>query len=221
MYGDSISCRFEYMPLDSMPYSVDSTFLCWRQLQVGTDSMNFNFMNRHGGGHHMMEFQRTIQCRLRWDTSLVDSLHRRWHPTGVWCWDGSNWISIQNVEFTGTTLAFSTPELYSAMVVVGEPPGVTQVGDTAVASSVLASDGNLPNPFSGLTEIRFTLSEPALVSVSIYDVGGMLVKTILKEYRGAGSHAALFDGSSLSEGVYFYRVQADADMVAGKAILVK
>lgn len=73
--------------------------------------------------------------------------------------------------------------------------------------------GNLPNPFNPTTEIRFDLSKRVTVSLEIYNVSGQRVRTLSAGSLPAGSHAVTWDGrddtgTSVSSGVYFYRLQA-------------
>ena len=77
---------------------------------------------------------------------------------------------------------------------------------------------NYPNPFNPVTWIPFVLSEPAEVTLSIYDLRGVLTRRLDLGYRGAGAYvrkdkAALWDGKNESgeqaaSGVYFYTIQA-------------
>jgi flagellar hook assembly protein FlgD len=73
---------------------------------------------------------------------------------------------------------------------------------------------NYPNPFNPVTVIRFLLPEPAPVSLSIYDLQGRLVRTLLKPGRiEAGVHSAVWDGTNDSgnqvpSGIYFCRLTA-------------
>jgi hypothetical protein len=223
MFGDSIYCQFQYLPLDSIPFSVDTTFLCWRRLQIGSDSTSFGFMNCRGGsgGRSMMQFDRAVRCYLQWDTSLVGTGHRRWHPTGVRCWDGTRWVTMPDVRISGTGMLFTTTTLYSAIAVVGAPTATSDVALAATPGNTLLSGTNRPNPFSGVTEIGFTLSRPAYVTVAIFDASGEKVETIQDGRLEAGEHALPFDGSALPSGSYLYRISVDGSVTVGKAILTK
>jgi len=93
------------------------------------------------------------------------------------------------------------------------------VGTNAVdAPLVAAADGvelmNRPNPLSRGTEILFRLPDPGNVRVSIHDVNGRLVRTVLDQPRPAGSGSVRWDGLSAAgtpvpSGVYFYRLESD------------
>jgi hypothetical protein len=72
---------------------------------------------------------------------------------------------------------------------------------------------NRPNPFSGSTEIRFALPQPGRVELNVYNVAGQRVRTLSPGELRAGYHAVGWDGrdgqgNRLSNGVYFYRLEA-------------
>lgn len=80
---------------------------------------------------------------------------------------------------------------------------------------------NYPNPFNAQTNIRFVLTESQIVQLSIYDILGREVQTLLDEYRQTGIHTVTFDASSLFSGVYFYQLQAGNEVDTKKMVLLK
>lgn len=65
---------------------------------------------------------------------------------------------------------------------------------------------NHPNPFNPTTRIRFALPESGFAEIRVYDLLGRHVDTAFSGIRGRGFHTVEFDGSSLSSGVYVYRL---------------
>jgi hypothetical protein len=63
---------------------------------------------------------------------------------------------------------------------------------------------NFPSPVTGTTTINFTLPEAGPVSLSVYDLSGRLVDTIVDGELEAGPHACVWDASGRSAGVYLY-----------------
>jgi hypothetical protein len=90
---------------------------------------------------------------------------------------------------------------------------------------------NYPNPFNPETWIPYRLSEPAEVSITIYNVNGQMVRRLdlgskMPGHYADKSRAAYWDGRNesgerVSSGIYFYQLQADRDASVGKMILVK
>lgn len=69
---------------------------------------------------------------------------------------------------------------------------------------------NEPNPFNPETEIRFTLARSEHVTLTVHDVNGRLVRTLLDGRQSAGEHVLPFDALALPSGIYFYRLKAGA-----------
>lgn len=68
---------------------------------------------------------------------------------------------------------------------------------------------NFPNPFNPSTQIAFALPAPGAVTLSVYDLRGRLVRTVLAGDRyAAGHHRVRFDAGSLASGLYLYRLEA-------------
>ncbi|MFT5315955.1 MAG: hypothetical protein ACI9UK_001793, partial [Candidatus Krumholzibacteriia bacterium] len=84
-----------------------------------------------------------------------------------------------------------------------------------------------PNPFNPATTISFDLADPATVSLSIYDVAGKRVRTLLAaDSKGAGRHDVQWQGRDeagqvVAAGVYFYRLEAGKYSATRRMTLVK
>lgn len=83
-----------------------------------------------------------------------------------------------------------------------------------------------PNPLNPNTELSFYLSGEGPVRVTIYDVQGRLVKTLMDEYRGSGEQRVRWDGSSdrgrtVPSGVYFIRIQTPQGEATRRATVLK
>jgi hypothetical protein len=65
---------------------------------------------------------------------------------------------------------------------------------------------NYPNPFNAETSIGYTLADAGNVNLSVYDISGRLVETLVDGYQSAGEHIASWNASGVSSGVYFYKL---------------
>lgn len=84
----------------------------------------------------------------------------------------------------------------------------------------------IPNPFSGQAEIRFQLPVASNVSLKIYNITGQLVNTLVSEVRQAGYYSAIWNGKNdkgqtMSNGVYFYSLEAGSFKATKKITLIK
>jgi hypothetical protein len=80
---------------------------------------------------------------------------------------------------------------------------------------------NYPNPFNPETKIKYQLPKSSAVILQIFDVQGREVFTLKNENQQPGIYEIVFDGSSFSSGVYFYRMTAGEYNQTKKMILLK
>lgn len=81
---------------------------------------------------------------------------------------------------------------------------------------------NFPNPFSITSTIPFTITEAGVVSLSIFDIQGRLVQTLVNEYYLAGDYTSEVNADNLSEGVYYYSLQTNGNIkLSRKMVVVK
>jgi len=81
---------------------------------------------------------------------------------------------------------------------------------------------NYPNPFNPSTTINYSVpSSNQNVTLKVYDVTGREITTLVNEMKNSGSYSVQFDGSPLSSGIYFYKLQAGAVSVFKKMVLLK
>jgi len=80
---------------------------------------------------------------------------------------------------------------------------------------------NYPNPFNPSTNIRFELNSPSDVRLEVFDVIGRKVAVLVNSRMTSGSHEVRFDASSLSSGLYFYRLQTRDAVLSRKMLLLK
>jgi cyclomaltodextrinase / maltogenic alpha-amylase / neopullulanase len=80
---------------------------------------------------------------------------------------------------------------------------------------------NYPNPFNPSTRISFNIPEEGNTEIIIYDVLGSRVAVLLNEVKPAGVHNIEFNGSGLSSGIYFYRINYQDQSFVRKMMLVK
>ncbi len=81
--------------------------------------------------------------------------------------------------------------------------------------------GNYPNPFNPRTTIAYALPASARVRLSVYDMLGREVATLVDSVQHAGRHAVVFDAMSLSGGTYLYRLDVSGQVRTGLMTLMK
>ena len=139
------------------------------------------------------------------DTAVTDSdtLYVRAY---TW-YDGSpstsKYLYVQDVNIYGTS------------VVTAVEWQKNQLPDTYRLSQ------NYPNPFNPSTVINYAIPKEGLVRITIYDVLGRLVTTLVNEAKPAGTYQLQFNAANLTSGVYFYRIEAGNFAQTKKMILMK
>lgn len=78
-----------------------------------------------------------------------------------------------------------------------------------------------PNPFNPGTALRFTMPNAARATVTVYDITGRMVRTLLDEMASSGEHRLVFDGASLPSGLYFARLDCGRRSATQKLLLLK
>jgi len=119
-------------------------------------------------------------------------------------------FSIEYNALTDSTGAFS----------LGTITGVKQESQ---APKDFKLEQNYPNPFASSTAISYQLDKQSDVKVSIYDVLGREIRTFNAGYQAAGSHGLVWNGRNefgklVAPGVYFYRLQANGQVLAKKMV---
>jgi hypothetical protein len=79
---------------------------------------------------------------------------------------------------------------------------------------------NYPNPFSQKTEINYTLPQSEDVSVTIYNILGQEVKTLIDKFQPAGNYSITFQADSLPSGLYLYTLQAGSQRLTRRLTVV-
>jgi hypothetical protein len=84
-----------------------------------------------------------------------------------------------------------------------------------------ALNQNYPNPFNPTSTIRFGLPEASEVRLDVFNILGQRVSTLVNGKMQAGWHTVQFEASSLSTGVYIYRIQTGGFIQTKKMMLIK
>jgi len=80
---------------------------------------------------------------------------------------------------------------------------------------------NFPNPFNPRTVIKYSIPRDMDVEMTVFNLRGEKVATLVNEQRTAGEHQVTFDGSTLESGVYLYRMSAGGHTLTKKLTLIK
>lgn len=79
---------------------------------------------------------------------------------------------------------------------------------------------NFPNPFNTSTKIQYSIPNSNFVTLSIYDILGRKIETLVSKFQNADTYSIDFDARNLSNGIYFCKLQAGNDFVETKKMLL-
>jgi len=80
---------------------------------------------------------------------------------------------------------------------------------------------NYPNPFNPSTNIQFALPQSGLVTLEVFNITGEKVDVLISEELNAGKYNYEWNGSDLTSGIYFYKLQAGSFVKTKKMTLMK
>jgi len=101
-----------------------------------------------------------------------------------------------------------------------DPTSVEDNGNDLIPTQFNLSQ-NFPNPFNPSTKIKYTIPTNEFVNLTVYNVLGNTIITLVNEQKPAGNYEILFDASEIPSGVYFYRLATNDFISTNKMILVK
>jgi hypothetical protein len=130
--------------------------------------------------------------------------HRNGGPTG----SGSNWVCLDHVILANGGLATS----------IGNSPNSTPSG--------FVLQQNYPNPFNPSTTIAYQLAKDSEVSLTVYNLAGQEIRTLVNKRQSAGPQQVVWDGKDLhgnqvASGIYLYRLKTENNIQTRKMILMK
>ncbi len=139
---------------------------------------------------------------------------------GITVWgyiEGETWVpNTYLVNSDGS----SRPALtWMAQYIQDHPAGVEISKSTVPVKFSL--DQNYPNPFNPTTVIGYTLPSASHVTLTVYDVLGRVVATLVDSKQSAGSYDVTFDGDKFASGVYFYVLRTNRNSSFRKMLLLK
>lgn len=106
--------------------------------------------------------------------------------------------------------------------VTPDTPAITENTSTEnLVPGEFSISQNYPNPFNPSTKINFSVPNASNVKITVYDITGREVTTLINSQVEAGNHTVSFDSGNLSSGVYFYNITSGSFTKTMKMILSK
>ena len=93
--------------------------------------------------------------------------------------------------------------------------------EPVIAPKAFTLGQNYPNPFNPITTIEFSLNNASAVKLTVYDILGQEVATLVNGFKPVGSHKVQWSANKMPSGIYYYRLEADGLSKTHKMVLMK
>jgi hypothetical protein len=202
---------FEVLP--GMTYTFDRVLFS-RNPSLFSDNLHFRIELRDAATNtllieHPIQFRSLPQDSSRWTTFALNlnplSGRRVYASVGITGTFHDSCVAVRNVYLEESTLA---------KLISGESSTASTPKDYKLSQ-------NHPNPFNPSTVIAYSLPEAGDVSIIVTNVFGQKVRTLVEQYRQAGTYGVTFDGSELPSGVYNYTMTINGNTISKRMTLMK
>lgn len=151
--------------------------------------------------------------------------HYEPYPHYGWYWYQAPCISWNGQVIYLTYAPFNT-EPISNIYLSSRITGVAGKPESNSPNTTLSLSPNFPNPFSQFTGISYQLPVSGRVNLTIYNIAGQLIRTLVNEEKKAGKYQAIWNGQDknnrkAAQGVYFCKLESGGVKIVNKMILAK
>jgi predicted acyl esterase len=186
-------------PVNVQIYETDSLgnkyFICRINYVFRSNNPCTNYTLEAEGYYHAHKFQKSNKIRV--EICNIDISNRKTFPV---------------IPFVLPVFEYSQTEIYTNLYLASyidlpllNAGLVTRIDELIADQTILLE--NQPNPFNPYTTIKYSLPKSSFVSLKIFDILGREVKTIFEGRQQGGYYSYVFDGSALTSGVYFCRIE--------------
>tara|TARA_B110000263_G_scaffold192392_1_gene170373 strand:- start:210 stop:1685 length:1476 start_codon:yes stop_codon:yes gene_type:complete len=160
--------------------------------------------------------------------SVNDIVHYTYYPSiqnsETWPFDSEQYLLLNIAIESSITSSFDQGIMEIDYVRIYEPSTLSSQTQTTPLNFSLHQ--NYPNPFNPVTSLRYDLPEYGLVNITIYDMMGRIVKTLVNSSQTAGYKSIKWNATndrneSVSSGLYLYSIQAGEFRQIKKMVLLK
>ncbi|MBN1894887.1 T9SS type A sorting domain-containing protein [bacterium] len=128
---------------------------------------------------------------------------------------------IKGKTYDATDMTWQNPSLFGLAKFVGSVIKSDVEEAPVVMASSFGLSQNYPNPFNPVTTIEYSVPAASQVRLTVYNMVGQRVATLVDGRVDAGSHTVQFDASNLTSGIYIYRLQTADKTMTRKLTFIK
>ncbi|MBZ0178740.1 MAG: T9SS type A sorting domain-containing protein [Melioribacteraceae bacterium] len=141
---------------------------------------------------------------------------------------GDNWLKrldeeevlrLSTIDIVDENTAYAGGD--SGLLIKTTSGGITDIISKPIYPATHKLNGNYPNPFNPSTKIRYEIAKGSNVKLTVFDILGNKIKTLVDDFRNIGKYEIEFNAQELSTGVYIYQLKVNDFTESKKMILVK
>ena len=189
-------------------------------LSLKTIRLNDQTVNTVYGNYLSKKFVSTFRVIYRPFPFINLTLYSRpdtaWFASGVWL------VKEHIPSSTFSLAAFSIPytiNIPGTLTELAVPTSIKPVSSEIPQNFTL--EQNYPNPFNPVTNIRFKISNAGNTKITVFDLLGKEVETLVSQYLQAGAYEVNFNAANLTSGIYFYKLSSSDFTDVKRMILIK
>jgi hypothetical protein len=163
--------------------------------------------------------------QVTFSTTALDQRGNETRGEYKW-WASGGEIDTTTGEYHATETGTFT--ITATDTLTGKTSSTTITVTSATAVHALADEiteyrleQNYPNPFNPRTTISYSIREAAQVRLSLINIRGRTVMTMIDKYQSPGAYQYSFSAAELPSGIYFYRLQANAFEQVRKMVIIE
>lgn len=169
-----------------------------------------------------MPYSRTV---LTYDGDMVTEMVEEYYyeSESGWIPEYRNSYTYENGKISEDLTAYSFDgEVWdNESRILYEYGMVTSVNEFGESVATFKLSQNYPNPFNPTTQIAYEISEPGRVILEVYNVLGERVATLVNTNQNTGNYVVGFNASSLSSGIYYYKLVSGQNQLVRSMTLIK
>ena len=222
MMPDSLYCQILGVFPENVPNdSNQNTMAAFEVAMFYPNGMN-GMTSGGMGGHMNFNSNAKFQFHFNDSQSMGFIINSGSIKVKYWSNQNNQWIIAANpvINLADKTVSISQSEVSNFYIVTSDKATGLIEGNRSVPG-IFSLQQNYPNPFNPATTIEFSIKENAIVNLSVYNILGQKVTTLLNQQLGAGTHKVQFNASGLSSGIYFYKLSAGNEIRVMKMNLLK
>ena len=221
-FPDSIFCQmWEVLP-ENVPGAGNGQHIAAYQIDIYAPNGSHMMMSQNGR-RGSMGFGSAVRLQLHYTDSQMQMFGGDESQLMAHYWDEevNDWAVVNDavVDAENNTVSFASTQVSSFVALSAAQTTTLVASSNAPVNFVL--EQNYPNPFNPQTTIAFSLEKDAHVTLSIYNVIGQLVATLVDENLAAGAYQRIWNAAAMTSGVYFYELRIGSQGTLKKMNLVK